>query len=140
MITPDVYALRDEFRLPHNYVGNTTAYRGTQDNPTTRGWYADLPDDQRRNLWSYLKRPAGTIRDGSSKAALAIAPLQVLSLGAEARMNVPGRVEGNWRWRCTKKMVSDPAFEWLRNLTKSSNRLGMTETPKTSKDREVVLR
>jgi 4-alpha-glucanotransferase len=158
MITSDVYALRDEFRLPGtrllqfafdghadnphlpgNYVSNSVVYTGTHDNPTTRGWYEDLPDDQRRNLWNYLKRAEGTSRDAapalmelawSSKAALAMAPLQdLLNLGNEARMNVPGRIEGNWRWRSTERMIADPAFESLRDLTKSSNRLGMAETP-----------
>ena len=54
---------------------------------------------------------------------LALAPLQdLLNLGADGRMNVPGRVDGNWRWRCTEKMLSTSSFEWLRDLTKSSNR------------------
>jgi 4-alpha-glucanotransferase len=151
MITPDVYALRDQFglpgtrvlqfafdghpdnpHLPDNYVSNTVVYTGTHDNPTTRGWFKDLPDDQRQNLWKYLKRSNGTISDAapelmelawSSKAALAMAPFQdLLNLGNEARMNVPGRVDGNWRWRCSREMISDPAFEWLGNLTRSSNR------------------
>ena len=39
-------------------------------------------------------------------------------------MNIPGRPEGNWRWRCTDDMLSDSAFEWLRDLTKNSNRSG----------------
>jgi 4-alpha-glucanotransferase len=152
LITPDVNALRDEFSLPgmrvlqfafdgdadnpylpHNYVSNTVVYTGTHDNPTTRGWYEDLPDQQRQQLWTYLERPAGAgdevapalMRLGwSSVAALAIAPLQdVLNLGNEARMNVPGRAHGNWRWRCTETMLAGPALEWLRDLTGSSGRL-----------------
>jgi 4-alpha-glucanotransferase len=166
MITPDVYALRDQFHLPgmrvlqfafdghtdnphlpQNYVSNTVVYTGTHDNPTTRGWYEDLPDDQRQNLWKSLKRPAGAIADAapalmemawSSQAMLAMAPLQdLLNLGKEARMNVPGRTEGNWRWRSTESMLNDPAFEWLRALTNSSKRLGMTQTPKAEKALEV---
>ena len=59
----------------------------------------------------------------SSVAALAMAPLQdLLNLGSEARMNVPGRAAGNWSWRCTEEMLSDSAFEWLRTLTESSHR------------------
>jgi 4-alpha-glucanotransferase len=59
----------------------------------------------------------------SSVAALAVAPLQdLLNLGKEARMNVPGRPQGNWRWRCTEEMLSDRAFEWLRDLTKNTKR------------------
>jgi 4-alpha-glucanotransferase len=166
MITPDVYALRDQFQLPgmrvlqfafdghsdnpylpQNYVPNTVVYTGTHDNPTTRGWFEDLPDDERQNLWKYLKRPAGTSQDAAqeliqlawtSQATLAMAPLQdLLNLGREARMNVPGRSEGNWRWRCTEAMLSGPAFEWLHDLTKSSKRLGATETPNAEKALEV---
>ena len=153
LITPDVGALRDSFDLPgtrvlqfafdghsdnpylpDNYVPNAVVYTGTHDNPTTRGWYEDLPDAERRNLWSYLKRATGTGEEAtsallglawSSAAALAIAPLQdVLNLGKEARMNQPGRAEGNWRWRCTDEMLSAPAFQSLRDLTRASSRAG----------------
>ena len=59
----------------------------------------------------------------SSVAALAIAPLQdLLNLGRETRMNVPGRPDGNWRWRCTEDMLSSPAFQWLQELTERSKR------------------
>ena len=34
-------------------------------------------------------------------------------------MNVPGRADGNWRWRCTEDLLSAPAFERLRELTKT---------------------
>jgi 4-alpha-glucanotransferase len=62
----------------------------------------------------------------SSPAALAIAPLQdVLNLGKEARMNQPGSAGGNWRWRATAAMLSSPAFESLRELTRASARLPM---------------
>ncbi|HEV3083076.1 MAG TPA: 4-alpha-glucanotransferase [Gemmataceae bacterium] len=148
LITPDVHALRDQFHipgtrvlqfafdghgdnpyLPHNFVSNTVVYTGTHDNNTTRGWFEVLPDDQRQNLWRYLKRPKGEAAPAlmrlawSSEAALALAPLQdLLNLGADARMNVPGRLEGNWRWRCTEGMLSAAAFQTLRDLTITSNR------------------
>ena len=90
-------------------------------------------------LWSYLKRSGGDSSEAapalmslawSSIAALAIAPLQdVLNLGKEARMNVPGCGEGNWRWRCTQEMLSGPAFEWLRTLTTTSNRSAELRSP-----------
>jgi len=157
LITPDVCALRDQFRvpgtrvlqfafdghadnphLPENYVPNTVVYPGTHDNPTTREWYEELPDAQRRVLWSYLKRPEGRNSDAapalmqlawSSAAALAIAPLQdVLNLGTEARMNMPGRAEGNWCWRCPDAMLPAPEIQWLQNLTKTSNRSGVLLT------------
>src|ERR1700752_1326280 len=49
---------------------------------------------------------------------------RVTGVTAEARMNVPGRAEGNWSWRCSEEMMSAAAFDSLRELTKSSNRLG----------------
>jgi len=155
LITPDVNALRDQFHLPgmrvlqfafdgrvdnpylpENYVSNTVVYTGTHDNPTTRGWFEDLPETQRRNLWNNLKRPAGDSSQAapalmslawSSVAALAISPLQdLLNLGKEARMNTPGRADGNWRWRATEGMLSEGAFERLRDLTAGSNRTGFS--------------
>ena len=39
-------------------------------------------------------------------------------------MNVPGRAEGNWRWRCTEDMLSESAFQWLRDLTKNVEPVG----------------
>jgi 4-alpha-glucanotransferase len=113
------------------------AYTGTHDNPPTREWYDELPDYQRQNFWSYLNRARGGSADAasaliglswSSKAALAIAPLQdVLNLGAESRMNVPGRAAGNWRWRVRPEMLSASALEWLRELTASSGRAEMPD-------------
>ena len=56
-------------------------------------------------------------------AALAIAPLQdLLNLGAESRMNVPGRASGNWRWRTQEDMLADKAFDGLQELTARSKR------------------
>ncbi len=151
LITSDVRAIRDRFELPgmrvlqfafdgkpdnphlpRNFARNMVVYTGTHDNPTTRGWFADLPAEQRQNLWNYLGRPASDEREvagalielaWSSSAALAMAPLQdILNLGNDARMNLPGRAEENWRWRCTEDMLTSPAFEWLHDLTKTSNR------------------
>jgi 4-alpha-glucanotransferase len=151
IITDDVRALRDQFSLPgtrvlqfafdghadnpylpHNFVHNTVVYTGTHDNATTRQWYEELPDYQRQNFWGYLKRAPGSSADAapelmrlawSSLAALAIAPLQdLLNLGGEARMNVPGRADGNWRWRVREDMLSSQAFQWLQDLTESSKR------------------
>jgi 4-alpha-glucanotransferase len=167
LITPDVYALRDQFHLPGtrvlqfafdgksdnpylpcNYDHNTVAYTGTHDNPTTRGWFDEMQDYQRQRLWNYLKLPSAESGEAapalmdlawSSVAALSMAPLQdLLNLGGEARMNVPGRPEGNWSWRCTQDMLSDRAFEWLRDLTKNSKRSGPSLTSNTGKILEAV--
>jgi 4-alpha-glucanotransferase len=65
-----------------------------------------------------------------SPDALAMAPLQdILNLGAEARMNIPGRAEGNWSWRSTEELLSAADFHALQDLTSSSNRLPMVLKP-----------
>jgi 4-alpha-glucanotransferase len=162
LITPDVVALRDRFalpgmrvlqfafdgasdnpHLPANYRHNAVVYPGTHDNPTTRGWYAALPDRLQQNVWKSLKRPAVARGDAApalvevawgSAAGLAIAPLQdVLNLGNDARMNQPGEAEGNWRWRCTPAMLTPAAMQWLRNLTLASNR-----TPGVAAERSLA--
>ena len=75
----------------------------------------------------------------SSAAALSVAPLQdLLNLGSEARINVPGRAEGNWTWRCTEEMISDPAFDSLRDLTRASNRLCRLPGPPAGERVEAV--
>jgi 4-alpha-glucanotransferase len=158
LITEDVRALRDEFQipgtrvlqfafdghadnpyLPHNYVHkHSCVYTGTHDNPTSRRWYEELPAYQRQNLWRYVTSPEGESGQvawdlmrlaWSSGAALAVAPLQdLLNLGPEARMNVPGRSEGNWTRRYTEELLSSANFHSLRELTKISNRLRLGET------------
>jgi 4-alpha-glucanotransferase len=167
LITPDVQQLRDQFQipgtrvlqfafdghadnpyLPNNFVANTVVYTGTHDNATTRQWYEELPDYQRQNLWNYLKRGRGESAEAalallglawSSPAALAIAPLQdLLNLGKEARMNVPGRTDGNWGWRCREDMFSSTAFQWLHDLTESSQRLVGPGVPRSSGMVEAV--
>jgi 4-alpha-glucanotransferase len=152
LITPDVEKLRDRFYipgtrvlqfafdghednpyLPRNFVNNTVVYTGTHDNPTSREWFEELADTERQTLSSkYFNIAAGeTVEPGPalmrlawhSRAALAVAPLQdLLNLGREARMNVPGVAGGNWRWRCTEVMLADKPFGWLRDLTAGSQR------------------
>ena len=168
IITPDVHALRDQFRLPgtrvlqfafdgnadnpylpNNFAPNTVAYTGTHDNPPTREWYEELPDYQRQNFWGYLKRTPGEKSEASSAlislgwssvAALVIAPLQdVLNLGAESRMNVPGRASGNWRWRSSENVVTDRAFNWLQDLTRTSKRWGASAGPQTIEHESVSV-
>jgi 4-alpha-glucanotransferase len=55
----------------------------------------------------------------------------VLNLGKEARMNQPGSMNANWRWRSTEEMLSASAFQSLRDLTHTSGRSGGLETPQT---------
>lgn len=151
LITPDVIALRDKFdlpgmkvlqfafdgnsnnpHLPQNFTSNTVVYTGTHDNTTTRAWFAGLPESVRRAVWSYVGRSEQESSEAawemirlawSSKAGLAITPLQdLLNLGEEGRMNLPGSAAGNWRWRVTEKMLTPSLFDRLCDLTTTSGR------------------
>jgi 4-alpha-glucanotransferase len=149
VITPDVVALRDALALPgmrviqfaidaptnlhwpHNYTtSNCACYTGTHDNDTVNGWYATINDRDRNYLALTLGKGIGDpawdlIRAAwSSVAALAIAPLQdVLSLGAEARMNKPGVATGNWRWRLRLDQFRPEVIGRLEELTRLFNRV-----------------
>ena len=143
VITPEVLALRERFALPgmrvlqfafgdkptnaylpHNYEANTVVYTGTHDNDTTRGWYAQAAERERDHVRRYLARDGSDVAwdfiraAWASSADYAIAPLQdVLNLGAEARMNTPGKPSGNWGWRFHMSQFSGGVLGRLADLT-----------------------
>lgn len=149
VITPEVEALRDtcgfpgmkvlQFAfgsgarnafLPHNHVKHAVVYTGTHDNDTTVGWYRTLPERDKRQIASYLGRPVddpawalihlamASVADG------AIVPMQdVLSLGSEARMNMPGAASGNWAWRFQQDSLTEALATRLAELASGFGRL-----------------
>jgi 4-alpha-glucanotransferase len=158
-ITPDVIALRDQFGLPgmkilqfafatdasdkflpHNYTTNFVVYSGTHDNDTSRGWYEESATDAERDFFRrYLRTdgsaPAWALIDAAfrSVADMAIVPLQdILSLGSDARMNLPGRADGNWTWRFLPQQLTGH-IEW--RLQESTTIYG--RDPKTYADKEA---
>lgn len=133
IITPEVEALRDGFKLPgmkilhfafsggqdnpylpHNYPENSVVYTGTHDNDTTLGWYHGLSDQEKHYAEQYLAHPCQSMPYDlinaamASVANLAVIPMQdVLELGSEHRMNTPGTTEGNWLWRFNWNQLTD---------------------------------
>jgi|CZKI01.1.fsa_nt_gi 4-alpha-glucanotransferase len=92
--------------LPHNLRPNGVVYPGTHDNDTTLGWYATAGAATRDHARRYLRVGGDEIGWDFIRAAyaavswIAVIPAQdLLSLGSEARLNTPGKPEGNWRWR-----------------------------------------
>jgi 4-alpha-glucanotransferase len=112
---------RLEIHAPHNFARNCVAYTGTHDNDTTVGWFRGGPEerrtdsaervaDERARVLRYLGTDGRQIHIdmirvlAQSVADTAIVPMQdVLGLGSEARMNVPGRAGGNWEWKLDAK-------------------------------------
>jgi 4-alpha-glucanotransferase len=131
VITPDVHALRDELGYPgmvvllwafdgppdnphriENHRENQVVYTSTHDTDTLAGTF---PDED----------PADLVETAlSSRAALAVVPVQdVLGLGSAARMNRPGVIGGNWRWRLEPGQLSDEHAAWLRAAAAATGRL-----------------
>ena len=148
LITADVHELRRQFVLPgmrvlhfmlggpdnpywpHNYESDTVAYTGTHDNDTTLGWWGGLSESDKKKVTEYIGHDVNDphwemIRLAwGSVAVLAVAPLQdVLGLGREARMNVPGVAAGNWRWRFTPDQFRGGMIERLAEWTARYNRV-----------------
>ena len=147
VITDEVTALRKRLELPgmrvlqfgfdsadgdhtpHRLTKDVVVYTGTHDNDTTRGWFASLEPAARARVLDYL---GGTAEDVSwsmiraaytSVADLAVAPLQdILDLGSEARMNVPGVARGNWGWLAPEDAFTPEHASRLRRLAEDTER------------------
>src|SRR5712691_7184995 len=143
-ITPAVYRLRDELGLPgmvvlhwafgrsarnphalRNHRTNQVVYTSTHDTDTTVGWFASLKPQERMATGLDPNEPHWGLIELAmrSRAALAIVPAQdVLGLGSEARMNHPGKVEGNWSWRLERGQLTDGNAARLREATARGRR------------------
>ena len=127
----DIGAANDYW--PHNYSHNCVVYTGTHDNDTLAGWYAGLDDVSRRLVRAYLGddfTPENQMYRVLIRLAMGsvakdcIIPIQdYLGLGSEARINRPGTVGVNWRWRMRPGALTDELARQLRELTRVTGRL-----------------
>ena len=95
----------DSEHLTHNHPARCIAYLGTHDNDTVLGWMAGAGEDgeyARRYLRLGAERPHWdalcTLWAGTARLTVAQGQ-DLLGLGSESRMNTPGTVGDNWRWR-----------------------------------------
>jgi 4-alpha-glucanotransferase len=118
---------------PHLVDEDTVVYTGTHDNAPSRGWFEELATDTEKACcegyfghalsvetiaWEMLRLAMMT------RAHIAVLPVQdLLGLGASARINTPGRMEGNWRWRMTPAQFADLPRQRLRAITECYGRL-----------------
>ena len=116
--------------LPHHHVPNSVVYTGTHDNDTTHGWWAALDERERQSVREYLGPSSGDIAWDLMRAGMAsvadtfVAPVQdVLSLGSEARLNLPGSGSGHWAWRLADGLPHQPLAERLRSLAATYDRI-----------------
>jgi len=149
LITPDVIALRDKFKLPgmcilqfafnagennlylpHHYQKNIVAYTGTHDNDTTMGWWDSIPDRDKIFAQQYLVSDGQAIHWdmmqalAESAANTVIFPMQdVLGLAGEHRMNFPGQPAGNWEWRFCWDQVKPELALALAKMSVNADRI-----------------
>ncbi len=98
---------RDSEYLPHRYSRNCVVYAGTHDNETIEGWLEGASPAVRgyaKRYFQLTRREGwawGVMRGAwSSVADLAVMQMQdLLSIGAEGRINTPSTLGGNWQWR-----------------------------------------
>lgn len=145
ILVPEVYELRDKFNfpgmkilqfafgtngekkfLPHRYTRNCVVYTGSHDNDTTLGWWESIQNDGTDTKEFFIKYTGSNGSDVckdlirlaySSIADIVIIPLQdFLRLGSEARMNFPGKPDGNWSWRFKWKQITDDLIDEIRTF------------------------
>lgn len=131
---------RDSTFRPHTYPRDIVAFTGTHDNDTVVGWWEarlqakrlggsqELVDEYQRTKdylgvseseihWTFIRAVMASV------ANVAIFPLQdILGLGSEARMNVPGCELGNWGWRYRPTDLTSDLAAKLRRLTRLCDR------------------
>lgn len=117
---------------PFSCERNSVLYTGTHDNDTTASWYEKLvasDPELAECVEEYVRRQLGTsdmvsspcwnlVEVGyQSNANTLIVPLQdILCLGNEARMNLPGTVGNNWGWRYSEALLTGQLSKKLAQL------------------------
>ena len=121
--------------FPHTYIPNSVCYTGMHDHNTLVGWEKEISEKDRKLAEEYLGLKPGDdlvwpmIRAGlASVSKIFIAQMQdYLELDSDARMNRPGINDGNnWRWRCTKEMISDDLALKLQKLSELYGRYDLS--------------
>lgn len=125
---------------PHNYVRELAAYTGGHDNDTTVGWWnstgvgeSTRTGEDIRKEREFTKAYLGFADEPihwvfirailASVANIAIIPLQdVLGLGSEARMNLPGTLSGNWKWRYRAGSLTREIATKLKEMSRNYER------------------
>jgi 4-alpha-glucanotransferase len=125
---------------PHRFTRDLVVYTGTHDNDTTMGWWRSTGKDdstrtaddvaaEKARALRYLACNADDMPWALIRAAMAsvadtvLIPMQdVLALGSDARMNLPGRTSRNWAFRFAWTQLDATRTTWLRDLVHTYER------------------
>lgn len=117
--------------LPQNVCINSVIFTGTHDNDTIIGWYNGLTDDEILNIkkLSGLDLMGGEVHWQfiniclQSISRMCIIPLQdILGLDSSFRMNIPGTIGNNWKYRFNLEQITPAITKKLYSSTKRSER------------------
>jgi len=126
--------------LPHRFVRDTVVYTGTHDNDTIVGWLNQKAPSEKALAVRHrvlreraLRYVGGTTKEVhwamirlalGSVANTAIFPMQdILGLGADARMNTPATIQGNWQWRLSPGSLREKEAVRMRTLCETYERI-----------------
>lgn len=121
----------DSEHLPHNYPQNCVAYTSTHDSESVCEQIMDRCTEKERVFaYHYLRtshnEPMGWSAIKSvfaSPARVAMTTMQdLLSLGRDARMNIPATLGGNWKWRVRREAINHDVAAVLRDITETYKR------------------
>lgn len=118
----------DNPHLPHSYEKDLFVYTGTHDNEPIMAWYDKAPRIIKDDVKAYLDRDKPEALDFirilmASAADDVVVPIQdILGLGLEARMNLPGTLDNNWVWRLESLELLKPFKKILRHYSHTYRR------------------
>ncbi len=122
----------DSSHLPHNATPNSINYVGTHDNNTILGWLWEASEEERRFALDYCHFHGQNWGEGGywssscrciteavwqSASNVAIIALQdMCGFGADARMNIPGVPDKNWRFRTTRETIDSIDTNYFKHI------------------------
>ena len=116
----------DNEHIPHGIPTNCVCYTGTHDNAPLGAWFAEESAESIDLARRYMGLSneeglvRGMVREGmKSPAVLFFAQMQdYLKLGSASRVNTPGTIDGNWRWRLQEGQLTHDLARRIADMTR----------------------
>ena len=129
----------DSSHMPHNAVPNSINYVGTHDNNTILGWLWEAGEEERKFALEYCgfygdnwgeggyysascRKIIETVWKSSSNVAI-IALQDMCGFGSDARMNIPGVPDKNWRFRTTRDTIDNIDTSYFKHINSLFRRM-----------------
>lgn len=130
----------DSSHMPHNASKNSVNYVGTHDNNTILGWLWEASEAERKFALDYIgfegdnwgeggyyskscRKVIETVWRSSSNTAI-VAFQDMCGFGSDARMNIPGVPDKNWRFRTTAETIDSVDARYFRHINSTFRRTG----------------